>query len=202
MPPSQSWPIGLTHPAGKTTYTYHGIIDINGNKVGTFKCSEGCAVFCIFKTGDDFQTGRGVGSLSQRCLTSFYNHTKINGNKPNHLPMLEKVKPMLPPHPPHPVLPLDSTPCLLFLQTVHTAGQQTKDMLKKCGELQELLLAQAETLGVADTCSICTDPITKDIETMSCGHTYHQTCIFQWFKQKKSCPICRVVLIGEEVRSC
>ena len=41
-----------------------------------------------------------------------------------------------------------------------------------------------------DNCPICLQPI--NIPTINtCGHAYHRTCIFKWYKYNNTCPICR-----------
>lgn len=41
-------------------------------------------------------------------------------------------------------------------------------------------------------CSICMENIEYDkIEKLSCGHSYHNSCISKWYKTSLSCPICR-----------
>lgn len=42
-------------------------------------------------------------------------------------------------------------------------------------------------------CSICTDELGGDnVCTLSeCGHRFHAQCIVNWFRLKRSCPMCR-----------
>lgn len=41
-------------------------------------------------------------------------------------------------------------------------------------------------------CCICMENIDYiKIEKLACGHTYHNSCILEWYKTKLSCPICR-----------
>jgi len=46
-----------------------------------------------------------------------------------------------------------------------------------------------------DLCPICTEPLTKAVTKLSCGHTFCPTCITIWLLQKESgaqtCPVCR-----------
>lgn len=51
-----------------------------------------------------------------------------------------------------------------------------------------------------ETCAICLEEVT-DGKALQCQHTYHASCIDEWFKQKAECPICRetyVIEIGVE----
>ena len=42
-------------------------------------------------------------------------------------------------------------------------------------------------------CNVCLDDYSPDDEVLKlkCEHIYHADCISGWFKEKKSCPICR-----------
>ena len=43
------------------------------------------------------------------------------------------------------------------------------------------------------TCSICLDEYQTDerIGVLSCGHSFHSSCIKEWLKRSKTCPLCR-----------
>jgi len=45
-----------------------------------------------------------------------------------------------------------------------------------------------------DNCAICQDPL-EDRQLLCfinhCRHTFHETCIMQWFQQNARCPTCR-----------
>jgi len=41
------------------------------------------------------------------------------------------------------------------------------------------------------SCCICMDSINKNKVTLECGHSFHYSCLFNWNKQKTSCPYCR-----------
>uniref|UniRef100_A0A915EUV7 RING-type domain-containing protein n=1 Tax=Ditylenchus dipsaci TaxID=166011 RepID=A0A915EUV7_9BILA len=42
------------------------------------------------------------------------------------------------------------------------------------------------------SCIICSDELEyEDVACLSCGHTFHFTCIDKWIKKKSDCPICR-----------
>jgi hypothetical protein len=40
------------------------------------------------------------------------------------------------------------------------------------------------------TCGICADIIYQCV-VLDCGHSYCKSCILEWFKKKKCCPVCR-----------
>ncbi|KAI7905276.1 uncharacterized protein BX663DRAFT_502321 [Cokeromyces recurvatus] len=48
------------------------------------------------------------------------------------------------------------------------------------------------------TCTIC-QGIFEDPHSLNCGHCYCGQCIFEWLKNNKSCPICRVPAIRQPI---
>ncbi|OQR92455.1 hypothetical protein THRCLA_08698 [Thraustotheca clavata] len=49
-----------------------------------------------------------------------------------------------------------------------------------------------------ETCAICLDEFNAEdlvdgthVVSLPCNHVYHQTCVGQWLRAKKSCPLCR-----------
>ena len=41
-------------------------------------------------------------------------------------------------------------------------------------------------------CCICHDPLSSQANRkLNCGHLFHRSCIGNWLKQQKNCPICR-----------
>ena len=51
-------------------------------------------------------------------------------------------------------------------------------------------------------CVICTEifVLNSHISACSCGHIFHEECLFRWFKaSQKSCPQCRAKLKESEV---
>ena len=46
-------------------------------------------------------------------------------------------------------------------------------------------------------CVICLEKYQKKekVITLRCNHMFHQTCIEEWFKNGKSCPLCRFSLL-------
>lgn len=50
-------------------------------------------------------------------------------------------------------------------------------------------------------CSICLSNDIQRIKTLSCQHSFHESCINEWFEHKSTCPICRceeIVIIIEQ----
>lgn len=46
---------------------------------------------------------------------------------------------------------------------------------------------------IPEECSICIEYGSEDMEwtILRCKHVFHQDCLKLWFKEKKSCPVCR-----------
>ncbi|XP_077562679.1 uncharacterized protein LOC144178592 isoform X2 [Haemaphysalis longicornis] len=54
--------------------------------------------------------------------------------------------------------------------------------------------------GVLHNCSICLEELTgsqKEMKT-SCGHSFHEKCLQQWFTKDRTCPICRAHSISDK----
>jgi hypothetical protein len=46
--------------------------------------------------------------------------------------------------------------------------------------------------ATATNCSICQDSLSAShIRLVHCGHTFHNTCIAEWFTRSVHCPMCR-----------
>jgi len=45
-----------------------------------------------------------------------------------------------------------------------------------------------------DTCPICFVgyKLDENLIRLNCGHIYHKVCVFDWFKNNRSCPMCRL----------
>lgn len=52
-------------------------------------------------------------------------------------------------------------------------------------------------------CSICQDPFEVDqsVYKLPCRHVYHVDCVTSWLQQRNTCPLCRLELPKEEVRT-
>ena len=44
-----------------------------------------------------------------------------------------------------------------------------------------------------DECSICLEFLVEggELATTPCGHHYHYECLYRWFLEKRTCPICK-----------
>ena len=47
-------------------------------------------------------------------------------------------------------------------------------------------------------CLICKDNVVnlENIYSIPCGHVFHQPCLYDWLKIKKTCPMCRQLVIN------
>jgi hypothetical protein len=50
-----------------------------------------------------------------------------------------------------------------------------------------------------DECIICFDDFngTKKCRQLHCGHIYHNNCIYNWLKERPTCPLCNKNLINK-----
>ena len=50
-------------------------------------------------------------------------------------------------------------------------------------------------------CCICLEPIVvnKPAVKLRCNHYYHDSCIFEWYQNNKTCPLCRENLCSPPV---
>jgi hypothetical protein len=52
-----------------------------------------------------------------------------------------------------------------------------------------------DTNSINNACSICLSNLNNSkTKTFTCNHTFHETCINEWLKDKDTCPMCRVVI--------
>jgi len=42
-----------------------------------------------------------------------------------------------------------------------------------------------------EECPICINKLDSKIVRLTCGHTYHYHCIYEWFRKSATCPLCR-----------
>lgn len=59
--------------------------------------------------------------------------------------------------------------------------------------LQEMQSVVDKINFIGESCAICLDDYTigQRIGIVSCSHHFHSDCIYTWFKQQKTCPMCR-----------
>lgn len=48
-------------------------------------------------------------------------------------------------------------------------------------------------------CTVCLEPLFKDLQVAQCGHVFHRTCIFRWIDRSCSCPNCKQHLDASEL---
>jgi hypothetical protein len=51
------------------------------------------------------------------------------------------------------------------------------------------------------TCSICQSDFTRGDQVLHlmCQHFFHRECLFRWFEQSNTCPLCRTVLDDQQI---
>ena len=72
-------------------------------------------------------------------------------------------------------------------------------ILSSTKKLPTLLIDNSETLSrignrpshSCENCSICLEKLNGNIKTLSCKHKFHTSCITRWYRNNKTCPICR-----------
>ncbi|ORX93556.1 hypothetical protein K493DRAFT_302576 [Basidiobolus meristosporus CBS 931.73] len=68
--------------------------------------------------------------------------------------------------------------------------------------MRQLPLATVKECGIFD-CSICREEIvageSRDcLRKLSCGHIFHEACLFLWLQRAAICPLCRLqVAVGK-----
>lgn len=84
------------------------------------------------------------------------------------------------------------------LQSLNSSQEILPTVSEKRGLSQESKeKLKPYTVGKEITCPICLDDCNvgdQCIELPKCNHVYHSTCIFEWFKEARTCPTCRIDL--------
>lgn len=64
---------------------------------------------------------------------------------------------------------------------------------REINEIPVVLFKDVEGAWEADSCSICLENYTEESECkmLSCHHLYHSSCISEWLKISKECPVCK-----------
>ena len=52
-----------------------------------------------------------------------------------------------------------------------------------------------------DTCSICLNTLSENRYILGCAHHFHEDCIFRWFDENNSCPICRTPVVDNTIET-
>eukprot|EP00913_Durusdinium_trenchii_P008512 g7993.t1 len=60
-------------------------------------------------------------------------------------------------------------------------------------ELQSSVIFDPEEFGDSLQCPMCLEDFSKEqpIRKTICGHYFHESCLAQWFKVNRTCPLCR-----------
>lgn len=94
---------------------------------------------------------------------------------------------------------------LLFLATyaavmVQPLLQQLKDLLSERGTAQDIIdlikIVPASQMPSEEECVICMDCEEEGVPwlELKCAHRFHETCLLQWLKKARRCPMCRIDL--------
>jgi hypothetical protein len=64
-------------------------------------------------------------------------------------------------------------------------------VIGKTGKIRKYRLGNKKKPKDEDKCAVCLCKLDDKTCMLECGHKFHTTCIFTWFKKKPSCPMCR-----------
>ncbi len=64
-------------------------------------------------------------------------------------------------------------------------------VIGKTGKIRKYRLRNKKKPKDEDKCAVCLCKLDDKTCMLECGHKFHTTCIFTWFKKKASCPMCR-----------
>jgi len=69
-------------------------------------------------------------------------------------------------------------------------------LLRRMALLERIAASPQIAKRAEQECSICLEPLERNIEVLPCGHVFHTGCVREWmaqehFRQLPTCPICR-----------
>lgn len=69
-------------------------------------------------------------------------------------------------------------------------------------KIHTLFIEDSNNSVVLSNCSICLENLCADTKKvhLPCGHFYHDECIFEWWKIKFTCPLCRYCLYPKMIK--
>ena len=68
----------------------------------------------------------------------------------------------------------------------------------KTNKIYAINCEPCETKYAVNECAICLDSMNTQTLTISCCHTYHSSCLLNWFEYNMTCPVCRENFIWEK----
>jgi hypothetical protein len=72
------------------------------------------------------------------------------------------------------------------------AGHQDYDDVVVTPTQEQVASACEHDVDLYDTnCAICQDVLTSGTRLRNCQHSFHRTCITNWFAMSVRCPVCR-----------
>jgi hypothetical protein len=79
--------------------------------------------------------------------------------------------------------------CLIFRRAILSEAELN---IPNSNEFVNQVLSKYKTtLKVSEDCPICLSSTETEGVALSCGHTFHSSCLKNWIFVKGSCPICR-----------
>ena len=58
-----------------------------------------------------------------------------------------------------------------------------------------------QATGARGECAVCREPLSGGgagavVSLTKCGHAFHAACVSPWFREHRTCPVCRVELVA------
>ena len=80
--------------------------------------------------------------------------------------------------------------------TLHNNTLPVRDVVPQPTFISLPLPTVVSSVYVGNDCPICLDTFVEgdEVIVLSCGHTYHPTCIETWSRTGNVCPLCRTSL--------
>lgn len=86
---------------------------------------------------------------------------------------------------------------------MEVAIQLGRILARPAEEVAEGVLAGSVAVAVAVeeglVCGVCQEEMGGKVrEVVGCGHKFHEECILEWLKRKRTCPLCRFQLQDQD----
>ncbi len=80
---------------------------------------------------------------------------------------------------------------LKILEIIKKEKGDIKKELDILSELADLKMKKYNQVNSNDECTICLELLKEDITLKNCNHSFHISCLKNWHKTNRNCPICR-----------